>query len=275
MSTNRGFTLVEVLVALALMVTLGGAILSLVVCGQSIARTQPEAADLQQRARVAIQAIRQDLALAGAGLDRGPLAGALSQFFPAMTPSIDGGLTIWYVAGRDAQAALAAPAGPGATEVALASAGVCPTSEQACAFRASTSAILFTAAGCHAVVRIDRADLSALQLHGPLTGCAFAAGSAVAQGEVRTFRVDPMAHQLIRRDEATGLSLPVLDGVDSMQVEYFAAASADAAPVDPSLDPLRIHRARITLRLSVPNTAPAAPVLVVSFDVAPRNLQGG
>jgi hypothetical protein len=60
-----------------------------------------------------------------------------------------------------------------------------------------------------------------------------------------------------------------------MQVQYFDQVSADALPVDPALDPMGIRRLRITLRFVVQNGAPGAPALVVSFDVAPPNLQGG
>ena len=50
---HGGFSLVEVLVAMAIGTAAAGALVSLVVAGQSIARLQPEAADLQQRARIA------------------------------------------------------------------------------------------------------------------------------------------------------------------------------------------------------------------------------
>ncbi len=271
----RGFTLVELLVATALLTTFLCALMALVTAGESIARVQPDAADLQQRARIAVQAIGQDIVLAGAGLDRGGQAGPLAQFFPAMVPSIDGGVTVWYVAGPAAQAALAATAGLGDTQLVLQGAGVCPLTQPACAFAPSTTAILFDAGGCHDVARIDQVTTSALQLHAPLNGCTYAAGAAVAQGQVRTYRVDPVARQLIRRDESTGLSLPVLDGVESMRVDYFDQVSASAVPVDPAAAPLRIRRARITIRLILPNAGPAAANLVVSFDVTPPNLQGG
>src|SRR5215208_727590 len=106
----------ELLIAMAIMVMFGGTLLSLVLAGASIARMQPEAADVQQRARIALQVLGSELALAGAGLDRGPAAGPLAQFFAPVTPSADGGLTIWYVSGRGAQATLAVPLGPGETE---------------------------------------------------------------------------------------------------------------------------------------------------------------
>jgi prepilin-type N-terminal cleavage/methylation domain-containing protein len=271
---DRGFTLVELLIATALLVTFCGTLMALVTAGESIARAQPDAADLQQRARIGVQAMRRDLLLAGAGLDRGAQAGSLAQFFPALVPSSDGGVTVWYVSGRSAQASLAAAASFADSQLMLQAAGVCPVSQAACAFAPSTAAILFNAGGCHDAVRIDQVGASALLLHAPLGGCAYAAGAPVAQGEVHTYLVDVAARELLRRDESTGLTLPVLDGVESMKVDYFDQAAIDAGPIDPSANPLRIQRVRITLRF-VSASGAAAPSLVVSFDVTPPNLQGG
>ena len=59
-----GFTLVEVLIATAIMTVVGCAFVSLIVSAQSIARLQPEAADQQQRARMAVQALAAVAAVA-------------------------------------------------------------------------------------------------------------------------------------------------------------------------------------------------------------------
>ena len=111
-----GFSLIELLMAMAVMVTFSSALMSLILAGQSMARMQPEAADVQQRARIALQTLGAELALAGAGLDRGLQAGPLAQYFPPVLPSADGGLTIWYVSNRQAQTTLAGPLDPGATD---------------------------------------------------------------------------------------------------------------------------------------------------------------
>jgi len=79
---SPGFTLVELLIATAIMTTVSGAFVSLILSAQSIARTQPEAADQQQRARMAVQALAADVARAGGGLDRGANAGPLAASNP-------------------------------------------------------------------------------------------------------------------------------------------------------------------------------------------------
>src|SRR5688500_3866091 len=116
MRSHAGFSLVELLLAMAMTVSFGGAVMSLITAGQSMARMQPDAADVQQRARFALQTLGGELAIAGAGLDRGPLAGPLARYFAPVVPSAEGGITVWYVSGRRAQTTLAASLAPGATD---------------------------------------------------------------------------------------------------------------------------------------------------------------
>lgn len=252
-----GFSLVELLMAMAVMATFSSALMALIVAGQAIARAQPEAADLRQRARVALQTLGAELALAGAGLDRGPQAGALALYFPPIGPSSDGGVTIWYISGRAAQATLASPLAPAATDVPLLTAGWCPVTDPGCGFTAASTAIVLDAHGCHDVLRIDAVIPASLRVRAGARACTYAPGAAIAQGEVRTYRVDPGTRQLLRRDEATGSSVPVLDNVTAMNVEYLDAG----------------RRVRVTLRLAVAAGGPPVPDLELSLDARPPNLQ--
>ena len=253
-----GFSLVELLIAMAVMVTFSSALMSLLLAGQSIARMQPEAADVQQRARIALQTLGAELALAGAGLDRGPQAGALAQYFPPVGPSSDGGITIWYISGREAQTTLAAPLVQGATEAPIQHAAHCPASDPGCAFTPASTAIVFDGHGCRDVLRIDEVTATSLQVRAGSRACGYAQGAAIAQGEVRTYRVDPGTRQLLRRDEATGISVPVLDNVTAMSVEYLDGG----------------RRVRVTLRLAAATPNPLVPDLAIVYDVRPPNLQG-
>jgi type II secretory pathway pseudopilin PulG len=249
-----GFSVVELLVALAITTTCAAAILSLIVAGQSIARRQPELSDQQQRARVAVQTLAGELARAGAGLDRGERAGPLARYFAPIAPSADGGVTVWYVSDAGAQAQLATTLDPDTTLAAIAS-STCPSSEPTCAFSANSTVILFDDAGCRDAARVDDVSAGFLTLRSATRSCGYAAGSWIAQGEVRTYRVDPATRQLIRRDEATGSSLPVLDNVAGMTVEYLESG----------------RRLRVWLRLA--SALPQVPELLVSLDTSPPNLR--
>jgi hypothetical protein len=268
-------SLVETLVSMALSVAVSGAVLSLVAAGQTIARTQPEAADLQQRARVARQTLGNELRNAGAGMDRGSLAGPLVRHFPPIVPSADG-VTIWTATSPNAQGTVRTTAAPGATTVALDDAVGCASGAAACAFAPDATAIAFTPSGCRTVMRLAATAGDVLHLAAPLAGCLLDPGSAVAEGTVRTYRVDPIAHQLIRTDEAIGSSAPVLDGIAAMTVAYFAdAAGLSVIGGTDDAELRRVRRVRITLRFVASNPLLHVPDLTVAVDAAPPNLEGG
>jgi Tfp pilus assembly protein PilV len=252
----HGFSVVELLVAMAVMTTCLTAMLSLVVTGQSIARLQPEAADQQQRARTARQAIGDALARAGAGLDRGPRAGPLDSFFAPVARSIEGGLTVWSVTGATAQGTLALPLGPVSTTADIVAEATCPAGQSACAFSADTSAIVFDSTGCHEAVRIDDVLPSVLVLRPATRACAFGGGAAIAAGEARTYFVDTSAKQLLRRDEATGTTLPLVDNVAAMDVEVTDGG----------------RQVRVSLRFV--SLVAQVPDFVLTFAAAPPNLHG-
>ena len=246
--------LVELLVALAIVTTSAGALLSLVAAGQTIARLQPEAADMQQRARIATQVLATELSRAGAGVDSGVLAGPLASRFAPISVSSDGGVTMWYVSAGGAQATLVAPLSHDAIAATIALNAPCGGAE--CGFAAGTTAVMFDNSGCHDLARLEAASPGGLVFaaSAPRT-CSYSAGAAIAEGEVRTFRVDPASRQLLRRDEATGISVPVSDNVAAMIVDTAVAG-----------------RVRVTLRF-VPALLREVPDLVVSFDVRPPNLE--
>jgi type II secretory pathway pseudopilin PulG len=248
MRSHAGFSLVELLLAMAMMVSFGGAVMSLITAGQSMARMQPEAADVQQRARFALQTLGAELAMAGAGLDRGPLAGPLARYFAPVVPSADGGMTVWYVSGRRAQTTLAAVLAPGATDAIL---------QEASAFSENSTAIVFDGHGCRDLVRVEAIAAPSILIRAGSRGCEYSAGAAIGQGEVRTYRVDSVTKQLLRRDDATGLSVPVLDNVLAMTVAYLDEGK----------------RVRITLRLAAATSDPLVPAFEISYDLMPPNLQ--
>ena len=203
-----GFSLVEVLIAMAVMVTFTGALMSLILAGETIARMQPEAADVQQRARIVLQTLGAELALAGAGLDSGPQAGPLSRYFAPIGPSSDGGVTIWYVSNREAQTTLAAPLVPGSTDAPILNAPDCPLSDPVCAFVPTSTALSSTIADA-ATCCIDAVTPPRCRCVG--WACAYARARG-PKGE-SCYRVDPPRGRLRAATKRRALSVPVLDSV--------------------------------------------------------------
>ena len=64
---QAGFSLIELMVSMAIMLTVSGAVFQMVGSGQSSFRTQPAVADVHQRLRVAADRLYKDLLSAGAG----------------------------------------------------------------------------------------------------------------------------------------------------------------------------------------------------------------
>ena len=83
---QAGFTLVELVIAALVVALVMSAVLASASLAQATYRVHAEAADMDQRTRVLVHALQHDLTLAGAGLDQGPLAGALTQSFAPILP---------------------------------------------------------------------------------------------------------------------------------------------------------------------------------------------
>ncbi|MCU0241146.1 MAG: hypothetical protein MUF51_01830 [Vicinamibacteria bacterium] len=64
-STEGGFSMVELTVALAITLIIGGAIVGLLTSGKNAFRNQPELSDRQQQIRMAMSMIQQDILLGG------------------------------------------------------------------------------------------------------------------------------------------------------------------------------------------------------------------
>jgi type II secretory pathway pseudopilin PulG len=82
----RGFTVPELLVALLISLIVGGALLAAARPAHHIVQAQLGAGELQQRVRVAVDAIARDVMMAGAGVAGGANRGPLTTTEPAVMP---------------------------------------------------------------------------------------------------------------------------------------------------------------------------------------------
>ena len=83
---QRGFSIVEAVVAIALMLTVTAAGLALVDQSQTGFAAQLEGADMQQRLRVAAGALYKDVVMVGAGGYQGANRGSLAAYFAPVLP---------------------------------------------------------------------------------------------------------------------------------------------------------------------------------------------
>jgi prepilin-type N-terminal cleavage/methylation domain-containing protein len=85
-ANHEGFTLVELLVAMAITLIVTAATLSLIGPAHDVFQVQPETADLRQRIRVGIDALQRDLLMAGAGMYAAGAVGPLHQALAPVMP---------------------------------------------------------------------------------------------------------------------------------------------------------------------------------------------
>ena len=86
LQSESGFSLPEMLVAAAIMITVIGTVFSVLNPAQGTYRTQPEVSDIQQRLRIAGDSITKDIVMAGGGAYAGGMTGALSNYFAPIMP---------------------------------------------------------------------------------------------------------------------------------------------------------------------------------------------
>src|SRR4029078_1561844 len=84
--SQAGFTLVEMMVSMGVMMVIVASVFTLLNPSYGTFQAQPEVADMQQRMRVAADALQKDLVMAGAGMYSGGMVGTLDAFFSPLLP---------------------------------------------------------------------------------------------------------------------------------------------------------------------------------------------
>ena len=157
-ANERGFSLVEVLLALTVVLVATAPLLHVAAAAQRLAQSQSEATDVSQRIRVAAERLRADLSAAGSGVISGPLNADFGAFVASIVPArlgsrspdppmsaADDRLTILYVPESAWPSALVLPMVTAAAPLAIdATAPECPAAGT-CGFAAGTRALLFDA----------------------------------------------------------------------------------------------------------------------------------
>lgn len=242
-----GFSLVELLLAaLITLIVIGGAF-ELAGPAQRMFQSQPEASDVQQRTRVAVDAIRRDLLMAGGGMYAGPASGPLNYLMAAVMPFRAFGdspdqargtffradaISFLYVPSTPAQTRLSAVLAPGALDPLIEIPPNCPltASQQVCGFDEGDRVLLVDDSGNWDVFGVDRVANGAmtLQHRGQPSNTAYPAGTAISEIRVGSYllKTDAQArtYQLMRHD-GWATELPLVDEVVGLEFRYFGSAA--------------------------------------------------
>jgi prepilin-type N-terminal cleavage/methylation domain-containing protein len=289
----RGFSLVEMLIALLITLVVGGATFRLMNQAQAMFAVQAELPDMQQRLRVASQSIGRDVLAAG------------SDWFPSIVPHRRGikspdaagtfrsdRLSVLSVSALAARTTVDQPVDGSGVVVVKAQPG-CPSDNPLCGFRADTLAVIFDQTGAYDVFRISGAALDppALMHAGFPLSKNYTPGATIAQAQTVTYwhQVDARTavSQLVKYD-GDETDLPVIDNVASLQFEYFAdglapldASSLSDGPWLPDAtfanrfdaDLLRVRHVRVTVRVRANQMFVHSPIAdqTVQIEIAPRS----
>lgn len=235
LADSEGFTVVEALVSVSIMMAVTGAVFALMNPAQGVFQAQPEASDMQQRLRVGVDALYRDLLMAGSGtLDA---AGSLS--FASVAPLRRGArradqpgsffndrISILYAPSTRPPAKVGADMDSAGADVRVDLQPGCPVGDPVCGFRAGTMAVLFDETGAYDTFRVTGVvgGPGVVQHAGQTLSKAYRAGASLAEVEMVTYwlRSDEAAgtFELMQYD-GEGTDLPIADHVVALDFAYY------------------------------------------------------
>jgi hypothetical protein len=241
-ASAAGFTIVEMIFATAIMMTITGAVFAMMNPAQGLFQTQPEVSDLQQRMRIGVDTLQKDLIMAGAGTYTGQSNGALSFFVAPIMPyrSIgdetdpskgvffrEDAITLMYVPPTPAQTTISDKMPANSAEIKVTPQPNCPSKkEQLCGFDTGMRLIIFDPDGNWDTFTVTHVQDAAahLQHRGQDFTVDYQAGARVTQVKTATYYLKEddatKTYQLMYYD-GWDTDVPVVDNVVKLKFEYF------------------------------------------------------
>lgn len=234
--TARGFTLVEMLVALVVTLLVSGAALVLARGARTAFAVEPAAMETVRRLRDGAETLASAIAGAGGELDVGDATRSLLSSVPAvqlLAPAEDGFgelIVTRVVQGGRGRLAWDQP-GPGGSLTLDTSEGVCPRSGSVCGFDAGDVAVVFDDRGHFDVLIIAAVSepLARITPRAPLSHAYGAGASIVAARRDHLFlTARPDGGKTLTRVTAAGAREPILDGVTRLQFQAWGEPAPPA-----------------------------------------------
>ena len=243
---QAGYSLVELMVSMAIMLGVTGTIFTLVNPSQGAFRVQPEVADMQQRMRVAVDMMYKDLIMAGAGTYQGANNGALVNLFAPIVPYRTGlidpdpasgvfyrpdAISLMYVPSTIAQTTISQAMPNVSAEIKVSAVPGCPLNDELCGLKEGMTIMIFDDTGAMDTFQITNVQTNALHLQhrNQQLSKAYGAGSSITQVETHTYYLDTVNDQLRHYDGANS-DLPLVDDVVGLTFRYFGDPNPPLLP---------------------------------------------
>ena len=212
LGSEAGYSLIELLVSAAIMLTVTGAIFSLMNPAQGSSEAQTEIADVQQGMRVGSDALFKELVMAGAGVYHGSTTGSLINFFAPILPRRSGAqnsdpptvfrpdaISITYIPNTYTQTTIlrSMPAQSQELKVNDLDASKCPKKDPLCAFTEGMVVLIFDSTGHFDTFEITnvQSDAAHLQHRGQDLNYSYQTGASITQAVSNTYYRDGATNQ--------------------------------------------------------------------------------
>jgi Tfp pilus assembly protein PilW len=240
MRREHGFSLLELIVAMGVMLTVTASVFSLMNPAQGTFAAQPEVSDMQQRLRVATDTLYKDLVMTGAGAYQGSMGGSLGNFFATVLPRRIGTtnedaptvyrsdtITLIYVPQTIAQTTLKEH-GPSlnSAEIAVnAQTNGCPPDDDLCGFQTGMTVMMYDDSGNYDIFTITNVQESALHLQhnsDKLTYTGYDADTTkIVQASNVVYYHNTATKQLMFYNGGLAADVPIADNVVGLNFEYY------------------------------------------------------
>src|SRR5262245_17054013 len=239
MGRDAGFSLLELIVAMSIVLAAVASTLTLLTRSQLNFGNEGEAIDIQQRLRVAVHTARQHVLVAGAGPTRGVRSGRLDSYFATLLPSRQGALnadpagtvkrdtlSVMYVSGAtSSQSTIGQPILAQSGWVPINLDTGCPP-DPACGFVSGMDVIVYDDSGAYDTFRISSVQPGSLLLQHTMadTSLQCPAGATIVEAASHTFflKTDAATNSdKLMEYDGVGSEAAIVDHVVGLSFEYF------------------------------------------------------
>ena len=243
MRREQGFSLIEVMVAMTVMLAVTASVFTLMNPAQGSFSTQPEVSDMQQRLRVAADSLYKDLVMAGNGAYQGSMSGSLMYMFAPVMPFRQGSrnddppgtfrsdtITLVYVPPTFAQTSLSTKSPSlNSVEIGVLPENGCPTGKDLCGFTTGMTVLMYDDSGNFDLFTITNVQDNALHLQHNMDKLSYTGYAELKTKLVQAnffeyyLKTDNVngVYQLMFYDGSGAPDVPIADNVVGLNFDYY------------------------------------------------------